>query len=93
MPWHSRLNLCLWYQFVSQLLLPIQLPVYGLGKQQRQPKALGMCSCVGRPKGGFWLLASDRLYYGNHLGSESVDGRVSSVHSASQIELIFRNLF
>ena len=57
--------------------LPIQLPACGPGKQSRTVQGFGTLHPRGRPGRGSWLrIASARCA---HLGSESSDGRSSSL--------------
>ena len=56
--------------------LPFQLPACGLGKQQRTAQSFGNLHPPGR---GSWLQIGIVSAHCAHLGSESSDGRSSSL--------------
>ena len=59
--------------------LPFQLPACGLGKQSRTAQSLGTLHPRGRPGRGSWLRTGIVSARCAHLGSESPDGRSSSL--------------
>ena len=59
--------------------LPFQLPACGLGRQSRTAQGFGTLHPRGRPARGSWLRIGIVSARCAHLGSESSDGRSSSL--------------
>ena len=59
--------------------LPFQLPACGPGKQSRTAQSFGNLHPRGRPARGSWLRTGIVSAHCAHLGSESSDGRSSSL--------------
>ena len=59
--------------------LPFQLPACGPGKQSRTAQGFGTLHLHGRPGRGSWLQIDIASAIAAHLGSESLDGRSSSL--------------
>ena len=58
---------------------PSSSPTCGLGKQSRTAQGFGTLHPRGRPGRGSWLLIGIASTCCTHLGSESSDGRSSSL--------------
>ena len=67
------------YPSIPAAPLPFQLPACGLGKQWRTAQGFGNLRPCGRPGRGSWLRIGIVSVRCAHLGSESSDGRSSSL--------------